>query len=247
MPLAVAALAAILVSTARAEWPAAATHYSESDMRIWCLVQEQATASRHCAKQQKRTPDYVWTEMAKGLIDGQRRWWPGRPDKTLDVLAYALTETGGNVVFHRTRWGWEIGCMGLNHNLAKEACDFWQIKMPKTTDALMLRLKRDHRWCAYVTYGALVMNAGQYGGNLLWGVMRTKLGKEGVLREVRKHGDDVAKFPATQGFLGMRSWLACIEDWQDCGRCLQAFSRADFPGPAGVASGPPVTEWWGGL
>ena len=182
--------------------------------------------------------------MAKGLIDGQRRWWPGRADKTLDVLAYGLTEYGGNVVQVKTRWGYEIGCMGLNHNVARETCDFWQIKRPASTEGLLRKLKRDHRWCAYLTYGALVMNSGRYGGDVLWGVARTKLGTGNIIKAVAKYGNDVAKFPMMPHFIGIRSWLACIEDWQDCGRCLKASHQADFPIPSSMVYAPPSASAW---
>ena len=146
-------------------------------------------------------------DIARGLIDGQRRFYPLRPQVKMQLLAFSMCETEGNPIDVPTRWGYEVGWTGWNVNILRGAAAFYGLDFPRSDRIARGRLKRDHRWAGYITLAACAAHETDIGGIEHAFYVKTH-GFKGFLRELHLHGPVLRTWPSTQRY---QKWMTILE------------------------------------
>lgn len=150
--------------------------------------------------------------IATGLIDGQRQFYPLRPEVKMQLLAFSMCETEGNPVDIKTRWGYETGWTGWNIHRLRAAAAYHGLDFPRSDAKARSRLLRDHRWAGYLTMAACAADESDMGG-LEHAFMVKTHGFNGFLREELLHGRDLRGWPSMRRYQQWLSVLAVVEEW----------------------------------
>ena len=210
----------LLLSTLTGAAPFSTTAWTTYDATFANIVSAHFDAAQACWKQKRIPSAGLMRNETLGIIEAQQRFWPGKEEYRLRLLAFMLSEGGGLPDGNPEDPSFGVLC--VYYDSGRYACWFWGIPAPRGRQEFIDRLKSDSRFNILVGAAELAHKEWQSGGDWMRAVCQVKYGSRrfGAIQEALKDRP-ITELPPARHYLSVLQWVRCLANHIENGILLK--------------------------